>query len=234
MRVSAVQKFTTLDLPDRLSCIVFTPGCNFRCGYCHNPEFVLPEQLIKLQHSFIDESTVFSFLNTRIGKLDCVVISGGEPTLQRGLDDFLKRVKEMGFQTKLDTNGSLPDILKPLLENNLVDYVAMDVKTSLERYGELVGACIRPEAIKQSIKLVKTLAPEYEFRTTILNENHDEDTLKLMAEMLDGVKRYALQGFRPAKTLDTAYASYKPVSESELNSIASFFAGRVEEVLLRV
>ena len=234
MQISAVQKFTTLDFPDRLSCIVFTPGCNFRCGYCHNPEFVLPEQLIKLRDSFIDESSVFAFLETRIGKLDGVVVSGGEPTLQQGLETFLRKVKDMGFQTKLDTNGALPEVLQPLLEKELLDYVAMDVKTSLERYQELVGACMRPEAIRQSIGLIKRRAPEYEFRTTVLNEHHDRATWEAMIELLKGSQRFALQGFRPGKTLNSDFSEYHKVEREELEEIAKTLRDEIEEVFIRV
>ena len=162
---------TLLDFPDRVACIVFTPGCNFRCGYCHNPEFVIPENLTKFRESFLSLESVFTFLDTRKGRLDGVVVSGGEPTLQVGLGDFLGKVKSMGFQTKLDTNGSLPEVLKPLLQEMLIDYVAMDVKTSLARYGELTEACVRAEAIRESIELIKDMAPDYEFRTTFPRTN---------------------------------------------------------------
>lgn len=234
MQISAVQKFTTLDFPDKLSCIVFTPGCNFRCGYCHNPEFVLPEEVVKLRDSFIEEETVISFLETRIGKLDGVVVSGGEPTLQRGLAEFLEKVKRMGFLTKLDTNGGLPEILQPLLEKGLVDYVAMDVKTSLERYQELAGACIRPEAIKKSIALIKELAPDYEFRTTMVQEHHDESTIRAISDLIGEAKRYALQGFRPGKTLDSAFSNFRAVQQSELREASQYFQGTVENILIRV
>ena len=234
MRVSAVQKFTTLDFPNRLSCIVFTPGCNFRCGYCHNPEFVLPERILKLQGSFIEESTVFSFLEKRKGKLDGVVVSGGEPTLQYDLADFLRKVKAMGFQTKLDTNGSLPELLEPLFKEDLIDYIAMDIKTSLKRYEELVGACIQADAIKKSIELIKKRAPDYEFRTTILEEHHDEQTLQDVAQLIGKAKRFALQGFRPGKTLNPEFESYQLVHREALEKRKESFRDSIEEILIRV
>lgn len=233
MQISAVQKLTLLDFPERLACIVFTPGCNFRCGYCHNPEFVLPESVKALRQSFIEPESVFEFLERRRGRLEGVVISGGEPTLQRGLPEFLRKVKQMGFETKLDTNGSLPEILKPLLEEELIDYVAMDIKTSISRYRELTEACVRPEAIRESIALIKTRASDYEFRTTIVQEHHDEQTLREMRILLDGSKRYVLQGFRPGKTLHGAYEQCKKVDETDLVRISHLFGEATDCILIR-
>jgi len=233
MRISAVQKFTTLDYPGKTACVVFTAGCNFRCGYCHNPEFVLPEQLKELEDHFIPDEVFWSFLETRRGLLDGVAVSGGEPTLQRELPDFLRHIKQMGFSVKLDTNGALPEILRPMLEEKLVDYVPMDVKTSLLRYTELVGACVRPEAIQESIKLIRELAPDYEFRTTIVREHHDAATLEDMRELVRGARRYALQGFRSGKTLDSAFSAYANVREKELETIGASFATEVDELIFR-
>lgn len=233
MNISAIQKLTLLDFPDHVACIVFTPGCNFRCGYCHNPEFVLPESLQKLRKSFLTTSSAFAFLKERKGKLDGVVISGGEPTLQRGLADFLRGIKEMGFKTKLDTNGSLPEILRPLFKERLVDYVAMDIKTSLARYQELASACVRPEAIRESITLIKEQAPDYEFRTTVVKEHHDEGTLQDMRELIDGSRRYVLQGFRPGKTLHPAYEKCTKVSDQDLVRMSRTFSQAAETILIR-
>jgi pyruvate formate lyase activating enzyme len=233
MQVSAIQKFTTLDFPGKSACIIFTAGCNFRCGYCHNPEFVLPDRLRELREHFIPMDAVWSFLKMRRTLLDGVVISGGEPTLHRGLEDTLIRIKSMGFETKLDTNGSLPEMLKPLLEKGLVDYVAMDIKTSLSRYAELVSACVRPDAIQKSIEMIRDLAPDYEFRTTIVREHHDAKTIEDMRELVRGVKRYALQGFRPGHTLDESFGAYASVEHDELDALADVFRPEINEVIIR-
>lgn len=233
MQISAVQKLTLLDFPGKTACIAFTPGCNFRCGFCHNPEFVLPEELTRLKDSFISPETFFSFLEERRGRLDGVVITGGEPTIQRGLADVLRRIKSLGFQTKLDTNGSLPEMLEPILNEGLADYVAMDVKTSLERYAELASACVRPEAIKESMRLIKNLAPDYEFRTTILAEHHDTRTLLDMRSLLFGAKRFALQGFRPGKTLNPDFERHVAVPRSRLEPIKELFGNDCEHILIR-
>lgn len=231
MKFSAVQKFTVLDYPDKTACIVFTPGCNFRCGFCHNPEFVLPERIKELESDFIDEAAVLSFLETRRGLLQGVVVTGGEPTLQRELPAFLAKVRSMGFATKLDTNGSLPEILEPILDKGLVDYVAMDVKTSLENYTSLAG-CFRPEAIRTSLELIRTKVPEYEFRTTIVKEHHGPQELEGIAKLIQGANRYVLQGFRPNITLDPKFQQYAAVTRPELEKIAEFFRPFVKEVII--
>lgn len=234
MQIGAVQKFSTLDFPGKTACVVFTAGCNFRCGYCHNPELVVPEQILELRDHMIPQDVFFAFLERRKGLIEGVAITGGEPTLQNGLPNFLRKIREMGFETKLDTNGSLPEMLEPILDAGLVDYVAMDVKTSLERYAELANACLRPDAVKQSIELIKNKAPDYEFRTTILTEHHDVETLKRVRELIRGAKRFALQGFRPAHTLEPEYQRKTLVSREELEVIEALFLDEVEEILIRV
>lgn len=233
MKFSGIQRFTVLDYPGHVACIVFTPGCNFRCGYCHNPEFVRPESVKTLEPDFLDEDVIIRFLEGRRGLLDGIVVTGGEPTLHRGLPDFLRRVKALGFLIKLDTNGSLPDVLEPILREGLVDYVAMDVKTSLERYHELVTACVRPDAIRRSIELIKSLAPDYEFRTTIVSEHHGRPEFEAISKLIAGAKRYVLQGFRPDVTLDPSYGRHAPVTSVELEAIKTVFSPTIEKVFIR-
>lgn len=233
VRLSGVQPFTQLDFPGRLACIAFLPGCNFRCGYCHNPEFVLTERLVKSADSWIEGEVFLSFLDRRRGLLDGVVISGGEPTLHAGLPDFIREIRDRGFQIKLDTNGSLPEALEPLLRDRLLDYVAMDVKTSLERYPELVSACIRPSAIQRSIALIKELAPDYEFRTTIISELHGAKEISGILDLIRGSKRYALQAYRPAITLDPAFAAYKPPDAAFLDAVAKQMRPHIGELIIR-
>lgn len=232
MMFSGIQRFTVLDYPGKTACIVFTPGCNFRCGYCHNPEFVLPEQLKELEPDFIDEAAVLHFLEGRRGLLDGVVITGGEPTLHRSLSDFIRRVKALGFLVKLDTNGSLPEVLEPMLREGLVDYVAMDVKTSIERYPELTSSCVRPEAVKKSMALIRELAPDYEFRTTLIRECHDEETMKSIQALVRGAKRYRLQTYRPSVTLDPVFNQYRPFTSQEMRNMGEVFQSYVQSVFI--
>lgn len=181
----------------------------------------------------IDEETFFSFLDARKGLLDGVVISGGEPTIQPGLEAFIRRIKDKGFRIKLDTNGSRPDIIARLLGEKLLDYIAMDIKTSLERYPELVGPCVKAEAIAESIERIKSEAPDYEFRTTLIREIHGLPTLEEMVPLLRGAKRYALQPFRPAVTLDPGFVAYSAPDGKEMEMIADLFRPHVQELILR-
>lgn len=210
MVFSGIQKFTMLDFPGHIACIVFTPGCNFRCGYCHNPEFVLPEQMCKIANSFIPENKIHAFLDQRRNLLEGVVISGGEPTIHRDLIPFMRKVKNMGFLVKLDTNGNKPEVIKQALDENLLDYIAMDIKTSLDNYQELCGKGALPEKIEESINLIKSCGVEYEFRTTMIKEIHTKEILEKMKPLIANAKNYRINQFRPGKTLDPKFAGYSP------------------------
>ncbi|MCB9798293.1 anaerobic ribonucleoside-triphosphate reductase activating protein [Candidatus Nomurabacteria bacterium] len=233
MLISAVQKFTMLDYPGKCACIVFTPGCNFRCGYCHNPEFVLPEEIQKIKHTFIPEKVFFQFLQKREGMLDGVVITGGEPTMMGDLLDFMRKVKERGFLVKLDSNGNRPDILEKALSEGIVDYIAMDVKTSYGKYGQLVGKLVKTENIQKSIALLMHSNIEYEFRSTLVDEIHSHGVLAEMREMIDGARALYLQSFRPEKTLKSSYEKFHPFSQSRLSETVSFFREKIEKVEVR-
>lgn len=233
MRISAVQKFTMLDYPEHLACIVFTAGCNFRCGYCHNPEFVLPEQIQQIKQSFIPEEAVFNFLAARQGKLEGVVVTGGEPTLHYDLHRFIERVKSMGFKVKLDTNGNNPMVLEELLRRELLDYVAMDVKTDSENYEKLVGGCVRRECIEKSISVLLESNIPFEFRSTLIREVHTPAILKNMGNMMQGAPQLYLQSFRPGHTLDPAYETYHPFTQKEMQDIAGVFRQTITHVFLR-
>jgi len=233
MLISGIQPFTALDYPDKTACIVFTPGCNFRCGYCHNPEFVLPEKIIQLKDSFIPDESFFAFLDKRRGLLDGVVISGGEPTLAYDLLGFMRRVKALGFKVKLDTNGNRPDVLDQAIAKDLVDYFAMDVKTSLAAYQALVGSLVRPENIKRSIDIIKRSGVDYEFRTTLIKEAHSAIILEELCSLIAGAKRWYLQTFRPEHTLRPEFANYHAFSPEDMKGIAEQIRGKVGEVAMR-
>lgn len=233
MIISGIQKFTVLDYPGKTACIIFTGGCDLRCRFCHNPEFVLPEGLAKLKGSFIPEEAVFNFLRERQGLLDGVVISGGEPTIMPDLDRFIGQVKDLGFLVKLDTNGNHPQVLLRLLESGLLDYVAMDFKTSLSGYQSLAGPMADAGRVAESMALLKAGRTEYEFRTTLIREFHTDEILDEMRRTLRGAKRLYLQPFRSEVTLDPALRSCHAFSRDEMERIAGRFREEVGEVGIR-
>lgn len=212
---------------------MFTPGCNFRCGMCHNPEFVLPEEIDKIRASFIGLENFFSFLGERKGLLDGVVITGGEPTIQAGLADFVSRIKESGFQVKLDTNGNKAADLEDLLTKGLLDYVAMDIKTSPGCYKEFSGVGVSLENIKKSIKLIMESGLEYEFRSTLIKGMHSPEVLEEMAQLITGSQKAYLQGFRPGRTLKAEFAKKRALAPEEMAAAAKIFSKHVEEVFIR-
>lgn len=233
MLISGIQKMTLLDFPDRVACIIFTAGCNFRCGYCHNPEFVLPEEIQKLKNSFIPEVAFFNFLETRRGFLEGVVVSGGEPTLQPDLPEFLKKIKQLGFLVKLDTNGSNFTVVKKIIENKLADYIAMDAKTGLPGYRDFVGAGADTSSIAETAELLKAGDIDYEFRTTLIKEIHTPAALEALKDLVRGGKKLYLQQFRPGHTLSPAFASFHPFSVSETAAIAKDLGQVVKKVEIR-
>ena len=233
MLLSGIQPFTLIDYPGKTACIVFTGGCNFRCGYCHNPEFVLPERLAELKGSFIPPDAFFNFLRTRQGLLDGVVVSGGEPTMMPDLLTFLGHIKFLGFSVKLDTNGNRPDIVKEAIARGLIDYVAMDFKTSLAEYQTLVGNRADPKKIAESVQILKSGIIEYEFRSTLIKQVHPEETISQMQAELAGAKNLYLQTFRPATTLNPIFQSYTPFSSDEMSAIAAKFRPVIHNVFIR-
>lgn len=233
MVISGIQKFTLLDFPGKIACILFTGGCNYRCGFCHNPEFVLPEELAKLRKNFIPEEAALNFLKKRAGMLDGVVISGGEPTIMPDLESFIGKVRDLGFAVKLDTNGNRPEALRSLIDKGLVDYVAMDFKTSLPEYRALVGNGANEVTLSESIELLKEGRVEYEFRTTLIREVHTPAILKTMCETLSGAERLYLQTFRSGITLDPAFKDFHGFDMEETREIAKLFSKNIDEVFIR-
>jgi len=204
MRIGGLQAITLLDFPGRVACTIFTKACNFRCHFCHNPELVLPEMLGSTPD--LSEEDFWKFLAERRDFLDAVCISGGEPTLQADLSDFISRLKKQGFAVKLDTNGSNYALLKGLLDANLLDYVAMDIKQVPEKYFQVVNAPVDIEQIKASVELLKSSKIPYEFRTTVLGSLISEEDVLGMAEWLSGARAYHLQHARTNRpTLNAEY-----------------------------
>ena len=215
MRIGGFQKFSLIDYPGKICAIVFTQGCNFRCPYCHNPELVKPSLFGKT----IPEEEIFSFLEKRKGKLDAVEITGGEPTLQKDLVDFIHRVKEMGYLVKLDTNGSNPEMLEIIINHGLVDYIAMDIKAPLEKYKEVTHSVISPDKIKRSIRIIMNSNIKYEFRTTVVKSQLSREDIISIGKLIEGAKLYVLQKFIPSKTLDPNFLNEKTYSDGELESL---------------
>ncbi len=191
MRIGGFQKLTLVDFPGLVAATVFTQGCNFRCGYCHNPELVLPQFF----QAPLPPEVVLDYLNDRRGKLEGIVITGGEPTLQKGLSGFIARIKEMGFAVKLDTNGSHPQVLSSLISLNLLDYIAMDVKSSLARYSQVTGVACDTTKILESIDLIIKSGLPYQFRTTLVKEFCSKEDLEDIRLLVRGSDHYVLQPF---------------------------------------
>lgn len=191
MKLGGFQKLTLLDYPGRVACIVFTRGCNFRCPYCHNSTLVIPEKYSRC----IDESVVFDYLNKRKGILEGVVITGGEPLMQKGIGEFIKKIKDMGYLVKLDTNGSFPDILCGIIE--YVDYVALDIKGPAEKYGIITGTQGDKAVsdVKRSIDIIKKSGKEYEMRTTFVKGLHKIEDMSGIGELTGDCERYYIQSY---------------------------------------
>ncbi|MDP7078453.1 MAG: anaerobic ribonucleoside-triphosphate reductase activating protein [Candidatus Undinarchaeales archaeon] len=230
MKIAGLQRFSLIEYPGKLSAVVFTQGCNLRCGYCHNPELVDPERF----HAPIPEAEVLSFLGERRGKLDAVTVTGGEPLLHRDLDDFLDKVKRLGYLVKLDTNGSFPDRLARVISSGLVDYVAMDVKGPLDRYGSIVRKRIDKDRVLRSIATIIDSGIDHEFRTTVVGSQLKEGDLMEVGAMVRGARRFFLQGFRPSsKLLDPDLMDARSPGEDELRVMKEVVGGYVASCQIR-
>lgn len=229
MLIGGLQRFSLIDYPSKICAIVFTQGCNFRCPYCHNPELVDPEQF---SHP-IPEEDIFTFLESRRGKLDAVVLTGGEPTLQSDLIEFISKVKGLNYRVKLDTNGSNPEIIRALIELKIVDYLAMDVKAPLVRYPEITNSNIDPAKIKQSIELIQHSGLDYEFRTTVVKSQLRTIDILEIGKQIRGSKRYVLQKFVPVKVLDQSYRDDAIYTEKDLESLRNAVKRYVAECVVR-
>jgi len=223
IEIGGLQKLTLIDYPGRLAATVFLCGCNFRCSWCYSRELVLPEEIEKQPK--ISEKEFFDFLKERQGLLEGVCLTGGEPTIHKDLPEFIKKIKELSFLVKLDTNGSNPQMLKRLIGDNLLDYVAMDVKLPKEKYQEVLGVDVKN--IEESIKILKNAKIDFEFRTTVVPTILDKEDIIKIAQWLSPAKNYYLQNFRPEKTIDPKFEKVKPYPEEYLReiqkSITSFF-----------
>ncbi len=229
MILKGLQKTTLIDFPGRVASTVFTFGCNFRCGFCHNPDLVNETGIPS-----IDEKELIDFFDSRKKWIQGVCITGGEPTLHPDLPDFARKLKEKGFEVKLDSNGSNPLMLKKLIEKNLVDYIAMDIKTSQEKYALLCNVPIDLDKINQSISLIKNSGKEYEFRTTVIPEFYSRQDALNIGKWLEGSKFYALQQYsNSGPLLNPEFKSRQPFPGKELLELKKILDPFFDKVEIR-
>ena len=228
MKIHGLQKMTLLDFPGRVACTVFLGGCEFRCPFCHNSELLDANKA----PAVMDDEELLSFLKKRKGLLDGVCITGGEPLLRGDLRTLIERIKGMGYPVKLDTNGNHPGILAELVENGLLDYVAMDIKNDEERYAKTCGLnSMDFSTIRESISILKEKQSEYEFRTTAVDELHDENSFLNIAQMIRGAKRYYLQAFKDRDTVK--FSGFHAPGKEKMEKYLSIVKPYVQEIQLR-
>ncbi len=227
MLIHGLQKMTLLDYPGYVACTVFLNGCDFRCPYCHNFELV-----DGTAQALMDDEEFFAFLGKRKGLLDGVCISGGEPLLHKDIDDFIRRIGEMGYKVKLDTNGYHPDMLKKLIDEGLLDYIAMDIKNSFAKYAVTTGTPnIDTSIIKKSISIIMNSGVDYEFRTTVAGGLHQADDFEQIGAMIPDAKAYYLQQFTMRDTVPDR-GLYSPSAE-EMDTFLKIVKKHVDSAHLR-
>lgn len=231
MLISWIQKTTLLDYPGKVATLLFTAWCNLRCKYCHNSEFVLPEK-IKLIQDFIPEETFFRFLETKIWLLDGVVICWGEPTLQKNLKEFCKKIKNMWFLVKLDTNGQNPKILQELLSEKLLDYIAMDIKWNYESLQDLIWKYNKQNYL-ESIEIIKNSSIDYEFRTTLIKHYHKKEDFEKVVLQITWAKKYFLQNYRAGNTLEKEFY-WESFTSNELLDFKNIAVKYIKDTKIRI
>lgn len=227
MKWGGIQRFSTIDYPGHLAAVLFTVGCNFRCPFCHNSELVTGEI------SVVSGSEILNFLTSRKGQLDGIVISGGEPTLHLDCKDWMAKIKSMGFDLKLDTNGTNPALLEQVISENLVDYIAMDIKHIWDRYHFATGSCVDVTKIQQSVKLLLKGDVDYEFRTTVIQDFHMLKDIVKISEQLKGAKKYVVQEFIPHKTLDSSFSKKIAFSKEDIEQLSPLILKNIESFQIR-
>ncbi len=230
MIIGGLEKLTLLDFPDKLAAIVFTKGCNFRCHYCYNPMLVWPkgsealaldEKDIEKGYPPIREEDFFLFLKERQGKIDGVVITGGEPTVHADLPDFIRRIRALGYLIKLDTNGTNPIMLQSLIKDKLIDYIAMDIKAAWDKYESVIDIAVNLDNLRKSVKIIMSSSLPYEFRTTLVPELHQSEDIAAMGQAIAGADRWYLQKFKPdTGLLDPSYEHKSTFTDKELKELA--------------
>ena len=227
MIISGFQKLTLVDYPGHTACIIFTQGCNFKCPFCHNSGLIGCAN----NSNRIDEQVLFDYLDKRKGLIDGVCISGGEPLLQKDIILFIKKIKEKGFKVKLDTNGSNPEVLKKITDNDLVDYVAMDIKNTFDKYELTSGVKVNLDSIKESINILKGSSIDFEFRTTIAKELHSIEDIRNILEYIGAEVKFFIQNYQECDTvLKKGLSSF---SDDELKNIKKELERNYPNVVIR-
>jgi pyruvate formate lyase activating enzyme len=247
MFIAGLQKLTLIDYPDKVAAVVFTLGCNFYCSFCHNPELANYDanNANRCESMRIKEEDFFEFLKSRQGLLEGICITGGEPTLQGDLKEFITKIKELGFLVKLDTNGTNSKLLEDLICAKLIDYVAMDIKAPFERYAEITRRLVDLEEIKKSIKITMEAGFsainsekglfDYEFRSTLVPGFHQVEDIKAMAGLIAGAKKYFLQNFiSQGKILDSNWLNRRSFTEKEMKEFQAVAGKLVEKCEIRM
>ena len=230
MRVSGLQKLTLLDYPGHVACTVFTAGCNFRCPFCHNAPLVLPE---RMQGDEDGSETVLAFLKKRQGILEGVAVTGGEPLLHKDMGDFLRRIKDLGYAVKLDTNGSFPQRLRELVEEGLVDRVAVDIKNAPALYGKTIGVPgFDLSPVEETKNYLLSGVVEYEFRTTVVKGLHTRESLVEAAKWIAGAREYYLQQFKDSGDV-IAIEGLSAFTGEEMHALADAVRPYVPSVQVR-
>ncbi len=230
MKLGGFQKMTLIDYPGKIATTVFTVGCSFRCGFCHNPELVIPVQF-PAPNNMVEE--FFQHLSKRKGKLEGVCITGGEPTIQPDIIEFIKKIREIGFLVKLDSNGSQPEMLKKIIKEKLVDFIAMDIKSSQQNYNKAIGLKFDIKKIKKSVKMIMESGIDYEFRTTVVPGIHSEQDFEEIGKWIKGAKAYYLQEYRQRHILDPKLKDVTAGKTLDLEKIKQSLKPYVKKVGIR-
>lgn len=247
MIIGGLEKFSLIDYPEHLSAIVFTKGCNFRCQFCYNPMLVWPDNsagesiydhnspLEGDQRDYLlNEDNLFDFLKERVNKLDAVVITGGEPTIQSDLPDFIKKIKKLEFKVKLDTNGTNPQMLSDIIREGLIDYVAMDIKATEKNYDLVTGISPEMNKIKKSINIIMNSKLPYEFRTTLVPELHYKKDIKEIAKLIEGAEKWFLQPFKSnTKLVNDTFEGAISFTDKEMEEMCQIAKNYVKQCNLR-
>ncbi|MCF0108594.1 MAG: anaerobic ribonucleoside-triphosphate reductase activating protein [Erysipelotrichaceae bacterium] len=227
MKIQGLQKMTLLDFPGKVACTIFLGGCDFRCPFCHNSDILTMDA-----EALLDDQELLKFLEKRKGLLEGVAITGGEPLLRRDIDELLKNIKALGYMVKLDTNGNHPDVLKRIVEAGLVDYIAMDIKNSPDKYAMTIGyEEFDLSKVMESKEFLLSGKVDYEFRTTVVKELHDEESFKEIGPWIKGAKRYFLQTFVDREKV--MFAGLSAYSAEEMENLAKIVEPYVQEVSIR-
>ncbi len=230
MKIAWLKKFSLIDYPRKISCIIFTPWCSLRCKFCHNDWLVLPEKIKYCK--YLIEEDFFDFLDKRTWLLDWVSICWWEPTLQKWLIEFCKKIKNRWFLVKLDTAGVRPDMLKILLDKKLVDYIAMDIKSDLISYEKVTQIKINRELILKSINIIKNSNIDYEFRTTVVKWLHTETEIKNIVKIISWAKNYYLQNYKKWNTLEKSF-KWESFTIEELNYLITLCSDKIKNSWIR-